>query len=71
MTERLLCKKEVCFRLGISRATLDRRRIAGTFPPPIKGPKMTDHCYWPESEVEAHIRNMPREHKADRHAISR
>ena len=71
MNERLLCKKEVCFRLGISRATLDRRRQKGTVPPPTKGPKVTDPCYWLESEVNAHIRNMPREQKANRHAISR
>lgn len=60
MTDRLICKKEACYILGISRATLDRRRVLPGFPRPIKGEKPTDRCWFRASELYAYIDSLPR-----------
>jgi predicted DNA-binding transcriptional regulator AlpA len=52
---RYLPKKLVCFKLAISRATLDRLRAdpQAKFPPAIKrNGRRGDRCYWVESDVE-------------------
>lgn len=56
----VLRKRQVCQLLGISPATLDRRRVEGDFPPPIKlgeqavGWRISSIHAWLESRPVAH-----------------
>ena len=55
--ERLLRRREVLTKTGLSASTLYRRIQAGTFPPPVElGPKAVA---WRESEVLAWIASRP------------
>lgn len=53
----VLRKREVCKLLGISLATLDRRRVQGDFPPPIKLGEQA--VGWPMASVQAWIDSRP------------
>jgi predicted DNA-binding transcriptional regulator AlpA len=53
---RLLCKKEACHRLGVSRATIDRWRSKLGKPQPVR---QGGRVYYRESEVNAYIEGLP------------
>jgi predicted DNA-binding transcriptional regulator AlpA len=56
---RYLPKKEVCYRLAVSRATLDRMRAKKSlnFPPAVKrNGNLGDWCYWLEDDLNDWMR---------------
>ena len=61
MEDRFLSKKQVYAKLGISRATIDRRRRADPMFP--KARKAMRHqkarCYWYEREIDEYMQAMP------------
>ena len=54
----LINKKELCYRLDVSRATFERMVAIGLLPRPIQVGKRA--VRWRSDEVEACISNMPR-----------
>ncbi len=59
---RLVPKKEACFRLGVSRATIDRRRGQPDYPQPRKD---GIRVYYLENEIDDYIAKLsPPEGKA-------
>jgi predicted DNA-binding transcriptional regulator AlpA len=57
---RFISKKQVCQKLAIARATLDRRRRCLDFPKPHKAEgKRGARCYWLEHEIEAWMQKRP------------
>jgi len=57
---RFISKKQVCHKLAIARATLDRRRKHPEFPKAKKPDgKRGARCYWYEHEIEAWMRTQP------------
>ena len=63
---KMLSKKEVCDRVGISRAEIHRRLEKGTFPIPVKdGPYHNSRVFWLEHEIDDYIRKLfARRHSA-------
>jgi len=61
MEDRFLSKKQVYAKLGVSRATVDRRRRSDPMFP--KARKATRHqkarCYWYEREIDEYMRTLP------------
>lgn len=55
---RLISKKELCAKLGVSRATLERMVAVGILDKPVQVGKRA--VRWRSDEVEAFISNMPR-----------
>ncbi len=53
---RLVPKKEACFRLGVSRATIDRRVGRPDYPQPRKDGV---RVYYVESELNDYISKLP------------
>lgn len=57
---RFISKKQVCHKLSIARATLDRRRKQPQFPKPRKADgKRGARCYWYEHEIDDWMRMQP------------
>ena len=68
MSNRMITRREVQTRLGITKSTLYRWMLAGEFPRPISvGPRSVR---WPESEVAAWVAARPRSCGADTPAAS-
>ena len=58
--ERLLRRREVEVRTGLSRTTIYRLMREESFPAPIRvGPRAVR---WPESEINAWMASLPRSH---------
>ena len=53
---RLVPKKEACWLLGVSRATIDRRVGTPGFPQAVK---QGIRVYYRSDEIEAYIRSLP------------
>ena len=56
---RYISKKQACFKIAVSRATLDRLPTDpnSKFPPAIKrNGRRGDRCYWVEGDIEDWIR---------------
>lgn len=53
---RLVPKKEACYLLGVSRATIDRRKGHANFPQPRKE---YGRVYYVDTEIEDHIKKLP------------
>lgn len=58
--ERIIRKKELCERTGLSYPTIFRKYKAGEFPAPVKLSEKGRGVGWLNSELESWLRSRPR-----------